>query len=471
MVNEATNPPDPPTFVLFGIPFHDVTFEEAVAWAVARMKSGKPSFIATANVDFLMQAWRDPELHRILLEADLVIADGAPIVWASRLFGPRLRERVTGSDITPMLATACARENLRVFLLGGGPGVAEKAAQVLCGRNSGLAIAGTYSPPLAGVLDMNHDEIVRRLNEAKPHLLLVAFGAPKQEKFINLNLRKWNVPLAIGIGGTLDFLAGVQHRAPPVVQKIGMEWLWRMLTNPKRLFARYAGNLAFMYSSLRRLLALRSRTGNITDVPLPDVNYADLGAQTLAIEDLSLLPRKSRERLHLLVNLRGRGWLDSRALGELLAAARALRGIGRRLLLVRPAPELTEFLRACRLDAYFEICADGADAVTKLGDWCDSVRTGAITSGDGTLKLLLPAELTSASVAAWAARVNAESPDTKKQIDVDAAVLEFLDSAGIGWLVNLRKRCESSGAKLSFRGFRGAALQTLQIARVAAFFQ
>ena len=126
MVAEITKVPDPTPLVLFGIPFHDVTFDEAVAWSVARMKAGRPSYIATANVDFIMQAWADPELQRILLEADLVIADGAPIVWASGKFGPKLRERVTGSDITPMLAAACAKESLRIFLLGGGTGVAER---------------------------------------------------------------------------------------------------------------------------------------------------------------------------------------------------------------------------------------------------------------------------------------------------------------------------------------------------------
>ena len=110
---------DPVSVVLFGIPFHNVTFKEAVDWAVARMKAGTPGYIATANLDFLMQAWRDPELQRILIEADLVLADGMPIVWLSPAFGPRLKERVTGSDITPMLAEAARDNDLSVFNLGG----------------------------------------------------------------------------------------------------------------------------------------------------------------------------------------------------------------------------------------------------------------------------------------------------------------------------------------------------------------
>ncbi len=237
MVNESPTA-SPRTLVLFGVPFHDVTFAEAIAWCVARMKSGPPACLATANVDFLMQATRDPELQRILLEADLVVADGMPIVWASGRFGPPLRERVTGSDLAPMLAAACAREGLRIFLLGGSPGVAEKAAAVLVERNPGLVVAGTYSPPVAGILDMDHASILKRLREARPHLLLVAFGAPKQEKFINLHLRSWAIPLAVGVGGTLDFLAGAQTRAPRWVQRIGFEWLWRMCTDPRRLVNR-----------------------------------------------------------------------------------------------------------------------------------------------------------------------------------------------------------------------------------------
>ena len=242
----------PPAYVLFGIPFHDVTFDETVAWAVDRMKSGPPGYVVTANVDFLMQAWADPELQRILLEADLVLADGMPIVWSSRRFGPRLRQRVTGSDLAPKLAAACAEAGLRIYLLGGAPGVADAAARALKQAQPTLIVSGTFSPPKADVLAMSHEDVLLRLKEAQPHLLLVAFGAPKQEKFINLHVREWAVPLSIGVGGTLDFLAGAQKRAPVLVQRIGLEWVWRLATDPGRLFRRYAGNLRFFFAASRR---------------------------------------------------------------------------------------------------------------------------------------------------------------------------------------------------------------------------
>jgi N-acetylglucosaminyldiphosphoundecaprenol N-acetyl-beta-D-mannosaminyltransferase len=180
---------EPRSVVVFGHQFHDVTFKEAVKWAVSRIRSGPPSYIATVNLDFVMQARRDPEMQRILLEADLVTADGDPLVRTSGLFGPSLRQRVTGSDLVPMLASECAREGLKIFLLGGAEGVAEKVADVLRGHNPGLKICGTYAPPVTGLIEMNHGEILRRLRLAKPDLLLVAFGAPKQEKFINLHFR------------------------------------------------------------------------------------------------------------------------------------------------------------------------------------------------------------------------------------------------------------------------------------------
>lgn len=456
---------DPPALVLFGLPFHDVTFEEAVAWSVARMQSGRPGYIATANVDFIMQAWRDPELQRILLEADLVIADGAPIVWASGLFGPKLRERVTGSDITPMLAGACAKAGLSIFLLGGAPGVAEKAAAVLCARHPDLAIAGTYSPPLATVLDMDHEDLLRRLREARPALLLVAFGAPKQEKFINVNVHRWRVPLAIGIGGTLDFLAGAQTRAPQAVQRIGLEWFWRMMTNPKRLFRRYAVNIGFLASALTRLLTLRRLAGACVNAhpvgTLPDAQIVTMDA---ACKPLAATG-------HVAVDLGGAGRLDSAQLGALLALARRQRAADRRLLLVGGSSGLHAFLRTCRLDAYFDLCEDAGVARKRLETLKAMARSGQVRlEGNIALRLTLPSELTATTVQDWNARVDDGWPWGVREVRLSAASLEHLDSAGIGWLLNLRKACERKGASLACEGFHGRALQTLKVARMDRYF-
>lgn len=439
---------NPPSFVLFGVPFHDVTFAEAVAWAMARMRQGRPACIATANLDFLMQSWCDPELHRILLEADLVIADGWPIVWASRRFGPALRERVTGSDLTPMLAAACARENRSVFLLGGGPGVAGKAAAALCARYPGLRVAGCYSPPLADVLDMDHDDLRRRLREAAPDLLLVAFGAPKQEKFINLNLRHWSVPVAMGVGGTLDFLAGVQQRAPVLVQRLHLEWLWRMATNPRRLFRRYAGNMVFLWRALRTLQPL-AQAGRRVDQGRTDPDA--WGPQPVTTGNETVL------------DTNGWGMLDSRELGMLVAAAQEARRAGRRVRLTGVTPTLAAFLHACRLDDYLGLDAPSV-AVAPAG------RDGGLVCAYGLVIITLPAELTAAGIATWQARCAAVDFPSGAAVQVRAHDLAFLDSAGVGWLAGLRKRCQDEGRPFASAGFSGRSLQTLRLARLEGVF-
>lgn len=241
---------NPVPLVLFGVPFHNVTFAEAVEWVVGRVRSGKPGVIATANLDFIVQAQHDDGLRNVLREADLVIADGFPPVKLAPFFGPPLKERVTGSDITPMLAARAAQEGFSIYGLGAAEGVAAKAMEVLKARHPELKVAGAWSPPYAPLEQMDHAEILRRLEEAKPDILFTAFGAPKQDKFNHMHVKTWNVPVSIGVGGTLDFIAGVQHRAPVWVQKIQCEWLWRWGTDPKRLTKRYVSNIVFLFKAV-----------------------------------------------------------------------------------------------------------------------------------------------------------------------------------------------------------------------------
>ncbi len=267
----------PVPLVLFGVPFHNVTFEEAIQWTVDRVRSGKPGYIATANLDFIVQAQHDIELRSVLREADLVIADGFPPVKFAPFFGPPLKERVTGSDITPMLAARAEKEGISIYGLGAAEGVAAKAMDVLKKRHPDLKVAGAWSPPYAPLDKMNHAEILRRLDEAKPDILFTAFGAPKQDKFNHMHVKTWKLPVSIGIGGTLDFIAGIQTRAPVWIQKIHCEWLWRWGTDPKRLTKRYLSNIAFLFRAVWLTFELklgRNIPAKIdSSAPPPDVTY------------------------------------------------------------------------------------------------------------------------------------------------------------------------------------------------------
>ena len=362
---------EPEAVVLLGVLFHNVTFDDALRWALRRMREGRPSVIATVNVDFVMQAWKDAELHETLMEADLVVADGAPIVALSSKFGPRLRQRVTGSDLTPMLARACAQENLGVFLLGARPGVAQKAARVLREQNPGLRVVGCHSPPMAPLSGLGHEEIFRQLETAQPHLLLVAFGAPKQEKFIRQNLPRWNIPLAIGVGGTLDFLAGVQWRAPQLIQKLGVEWLWRLATDPARLLRRYYQNLFFLVQTLVQLLCLRARgmlspelcSGSAESL---QGEFKRLDTRLIDMEDFSEAEVGAMTERFVLVDLGSRHWLKSRELALLVTSARNLKRKGGRLSVICPSKTLRDFFCLCHLDRFIRLFSDSAEALREI---------------------------------------------------------------------------------------------------------
>jgi len=285
------NPVSPVPLVLFGVPFHNVTFEEAIQWTVDRVRSGKPGVIATANLDFLVLAQTDPELRDVLYEADLVIADGFPPVKLAPFFGPPLKGRVTGSDITPMLAARAEKEGISIYGLGAAEGVAMKAMAVLKGRHPTLKIAGAWSPPYAPLDKMDHAEILRRLAEAKPDILFTAFGAPKQDKFNHMHVKTWDVPVSIGIGGTLDFIAGVQTRAPVWAQKIQCEWLWRWGTDPKRLTKRYVSNIVFLLRAVWLTMQLklgRNIAAQVDPSALP--HWPEHGATYHEFQTLEKLP-------------------------------------------------------------------------------------------------------------------------------------------------------------------------------------
>lgn len=308
----------PVPLVLFGVPFHRVTFEEAVEWVVERVRARRPGVIATANLDFLVLAQTDPELRDVLREADLVLADGFPPVKLAPLFGPPLKGRVTGSDITPMLAERAAKEGFSVYGLGAAEGVAAKAMDVLKKRHPDLRVAGAWSPPYAPLEQMDHADILRRLDQAAPDILFTAFGAPKQDKFNHMHVRDWRIPVAIGVGGTLDFIAGVQRRAPVWAQTIHCEWLWRWCTAPRRLTRRYVSNILFLLRALWLTLQLkigRNRPAPVDSSPPP--HWAEYG---ITYVEFAALPDDVSGRL--VVDLRGINLLRSDEIGRLLTLSR-----------------------------------------------------------------------------------------------------------------------------------------------------
>lgn len=238
------------TLALFGLPISNVTMAEAVAKIAEGIENGTSQQIATANLDFARNARKDPYLHKVICDCSMVLPDGAPMVWASLLMKRPLKQRVTGVDLVPELAKLSAERGYRIFLLGSAPENARKAVEVLKKKHPGVNICGMYSPAVKPLELMDDEEILRRIHEAKPDILLVAFGNPKQELWIDRNREKLNVPVSIGIGGSLDMIAGSLRRAPRFVQKLQLEWVFRMMQEPRRLLPRYIGDFRALIKHL-----------------------------------------------------------------------------------------------------------------------------------------------------------------------------------------------------------------------------
>jgi N-acetylglucosaminyldiphosphoundecaprenol N-acetyl-beta-D-mannosaminyltransferase len=251
--------PDRQRLVILGVPVDYATFDGLLDYIAGWISAGdRLHQICTTSPEFVMIAQDDAEFMRVLREADLCVADGIGLLLASRYMGQPLPERVTGSDGVPLIAERAAREGWRLYLLGAAPGVAEQAAKALTARFPALNIAGTYAGSPA--LD-EEDVIIERINTSLADILLVAYGAPKQDKWIARNRTRLKVSVAMGVGGTFDFLAGVVPRAPRWMQRLGLEWLFRLIRQPWR-WRRMLRLPRFVWAVLRhRDQALHNKKG------------------------------------------------------------------------------------------------------------------------------------------------------------------------------------------------------------------
>ena len=351
---------------ILGVPVDDISLEEALdrmeAFVRIGQHTGRTFQVATVNTDFIVNAVKDPETRMILQEVDLAPADGMPVVWAARLLGVPLQGRVAGADFIPLLAERAALCGFSIFFLGAMPGIAAQAAEILQHRYPGLKVAGVLSPPFAPVLEMDCG-LLAEIKAANPDILLVAFGNPKQEKWIAMHRRTLGVPLSIGVGGTLDFITGNTRRAPRWMQRTGLEWLHRLLHDPRRLFRRYVDDFWIFGRFLARQW-WHMRPGRAPGLVLPisePVLVADWGVISvtgrLAVNNLpefssqvaSLLESTSR----LAVDLSGVEFLDSAAIGTLIHLDKEVRQKGGELVLVGTPESILVTLRLLRLEEYF----------------------------------------------------------------------------------------------------------------------
>jgi N-acetylglucosaminyldiphosphoundecaprenol N-acetyl-beta-D-mannosaminyltransferase len=226
--------------VLGEIRIDAVDFAEALAAVDALVAGGQGGAVFTPNVDHVMIAHEDARMREAYARVDLSVPDGMPLVWASRLLKAPLPERVAGSDLVPALLERAAERGWSVYFLGGAPGAAQLAAELLVKRLPRLRIVGVDAPRFDPAAPRESQaEVVARIRDARPDLVFVAFGAPKQEIWIHRYRDELRPSVMLGVGASLDFLAGKVPRAPRWIARSGLEWLYRLSREPKRLWHRY----------------------------------------------------------------------------------------------------------------------------------------------------------------------------------------------------------------------------------------
>lgn len=250
MVPATSSHPDP--VWIWDLPFAPLDRAAAVQAVAALIEAGRPSFFITANTHYAMLSRKLPELESVNARAAFLLADGAPIVWATRWRSQRLPERVAGSDLIYDLCEQAAAQGHRVFLLGGAEGVAPEASRRLEERFPGLRIVGTHTPPFRQLSEFEERDLIDRIRAADPDLLLIAYTMPRGELWLAERIDRLGVPVGVNVGAAFDFVAGRVRRAPRGLQKVGLEWAYRLAREPRRLAPRYAQNGWFLLRMVAR---------------------------------------------------------------------------------------------------------------------------------------------------------------------------------------------------------------------------
>ena len=242
-----------------GLHLDNLAFDEAVDRIIALARGDRPRFVVTPNVDHIMKFNRNPRLREAYRKASLVLADGMPVVWASRLLGSAVRDKVSGADLFPRVSEAAAEHGLSIYILGGLHGAAEEGARILQRRHPDLRVAGVQCPERGFHLDTKENQqVIEAVRAASPDILFVALGCPKQELWMHDHCEALGVPVSLGVGAAVDFISGKVRRAPTWMQRCGLEWLFRILREPRRLWKRYLLDDTPFLFRVFRLLFLRT---------------------------------------------------------------------------------------------------------------------------------------------------------------------------------------------------------------------
>jgi N-acetylglucosaminyldiphosphoundecaprenol N-acetyl-beta-D-mannosaminyltransferase len=413
--------PERTPIAILGVPFDNVNLAETLALAGQMIASGQPHYAATVGVDFLAAAMDDVELRRILFDAHLVIAEDKTVLWASKTLGNPLPECVTVSDLVPQLLALAEEKGWRMFLLGADDAMAAKISS----RHPKLQL-GACAPPDQPLLEMNHADIRRRIRAAQPHILLVAFGSPKQEKWINMNFREAGVPFVFGAGSSFDFLTGEDKP----VRRAGKQFS------------------KFVRAVLRQWWRLRARKSGIpvagpNVMPDPFGNLIIRAPARLGAEEAQAAQsewQRAVENSHVMFDLTDTVFVDSTGIGALIRLRRRARELGWQFFLISPRPEVEAALKLMKLDEFFAIQASVASARIIMES---AAGTAAVTSGvlETELQIRWTGEITALNVVELGAYTESELAQATPGMTVviDLSRVTFMDSSGIGLMVRFKK--------------------------------
>jgi N-acetylglucosaminyldiphosphoundecaprenol N-acetyl-beta-D-mannosaminyltransferase len=419
---------------ILGVPFDNVTAAEALALIGGFVAARQPHYGATVGVDFLSRD--DVELRRILFDAHLVLAGEKKILWASKLLGNRLPEIITPENLVPQLLALAGKNGWRVFFLGG-PTAEIPLTEKIRAKFPKLSLAGVFVPPAKPLLEMDQRDILRRLREARPDILLVAFGFSKQEKWISMNFRGTEIPFTLGVGESLDFLF-----APP--------------TQP----ARSKNGKDFILAVLKQWWRLRSQKNNPAAVNLKPVSDSLGNLIIRAPERLGVAEAQAAQaewlravkRGHVMFDLTDTIFIDSTGIGILIRLRKRARELGRQFFLIAPRPPVEAALKLMKLDEFFNIQAslNGASILME-----SAAAAPVVTSGvaETELQIRWTGEITALNATELGMHTDSELAQVSPGMSVviDLARVSFVDSTGIGLMVRFKKNLQRRDIALKFK--------------------
>ena len=442
---------------ILGVPFDNVTMDETLAAIGEMVATRQPHYAATVPVDFLLQAQEEVELRRILFDAHLVLAEEKSQLWAAKILGNPLSERITVASLVPRLLALAAQKKWLVFLLGDTEAGLAGAGQKIRQLQPQLSVAGAYSPPAQALLEMDPMDILRRLREAKPDILLVAFGCPKQEKWINMNYREAGVPFTLGVGADFD----------------------SVLVTAARKKNRSALNLwNFSRAVLRQRWELRAGktiapTVAVEVIPDPYGNFVIRAPARLgAVEAQAMQGEWLRavENGHTMFDLSDTVFTDSTGIGALIRLRRRARELGYQFILVAARPAIEAALKLMKLDEFFTMQASLAGARMLMES---AARAPVVTSGvqEKELQIRWTGEVTALNAVELGVYTESELSQISPGMNVviDLSRVTFVDSTGIGLMLRLKKNLARRGLTLQFQNPSAAVRNVLAHTRLEEY--